>query len=464
MTDSASGDPQSLANLLKCPRCTRVALSLERAGWICSACSSGYPLVGEIPWLLRDPQDALAEWRARLALLTRQLRDDATRMDRELAADSGAAAMADATIQRLQWHSVANRDQAARLERLLQPIAMPAVMASVQRGFGTALPTEQGLTNYYVNLHRDWCWGDEENAAAFTEVRAVLGSEPNLGTTLVLGAGAGRLAYDIHEQCAPACTVVSDFNPMLLFAAREMFAGRALQLYEFPIAPRGLLDVAQLRTLAAPRAARAGYHLVAADALDAPFAPNAFDTVVTPWLIDIVGEPLTAFAARINQLLKPGGRWLNCGSLAFNRAPFAERLSLDEAMKVLTASGFAPPELREATIPYMRSPASRHARLETVVNWSARKRASVPDVAPRRLPDWLSDSEVPVPRTAAIEFESVSSRVHAFLLALVNGERSVRDMAQLIVEQRLLPADEAEAAVRRFLRQTFEASEQRDQF
>ncbi|HPF28107.1 MAG TPA: hypothetical protein PK159_16105, partial [Steroidobacteraceae bacterium] len=124
-----------------------MALELARAGWICSACSSGYPLVGDIPWLLRDPQDALSDWRARLALLTRQLRDDATRMDRELATGPSAAALADATIQRLQWHSAANRDQAARLERLLEPIAIPAVLASVRRGFGTALPTEQGLTN-----------------------------------------------------------------------------------------------------------------------------------------------------------------------------------------------------------------------------------------------------------------------------------------------------------------------------
>ena len=54
-----------------------------------------------------------------------------------------------------------------------------------------------------------------------------------------------------------------------------------------------------------------------ADALRPPFAEGAFDTVVTPWLIDIVSENLTVFAARINRLLKEGGRWVNFGSLAF---------------------------------------------------------------------------------------------------------------------------------------------------
>ncbi|MCB1624095.1 MAG: hypothetical protein KDI32_05880 [Pseudomonadales bacterium] len=434
------------------------------AGWICDVCGAGYPVVGDVPWLLREPQDAIAEWRARLALLTRQLGDDASRADRELARLTDQSALPDRTVQRLQHLSEANRKQVALLENLLRPLVLPGVLASVQRGLGTSLPIEQGLTNYYVNLHRDWAWGGEENDATFTEVRAVLGSQAQLGRTLILGAGAGRLAYDIHEGYAPPLTVLTDYNPLLLFVAREMFAGRDLQLYEFPVAPRGLLDSAVLRRLSAPRAARGGYHIVAADALDAPFAPGSFDTVVTPWLIDVVGEPLAPFAARVNHWLKPRGRWINTGSLAFNRAPFAERLSLDETLQIVTASGFAPPDLREATIPYMRSPASRHGRLETVVSWSAIKREAATYPAARRVPQWLTNDSVPVPRTAALEFESVSSRVHAFMLALVNGERSVRDMARLIAEQRLLPADEAEAAVRRFLRRAFEASEQRDQY
>ena len=66
--------------------------------------------------------------------------------------------------------------------------------------------------------------------------------------------------------------------------------------------------------------ARAGLELVAADALQAPFADGVFDTVVTPWFIDIIGEPFARVAARVNLPLKPGGRWINTGSLAFSRA------------------------------------------------------------------------------------------------------------------------------------------------
>jgi hypothetical protein len=42
-------------------------------------------------------------------------------------------------------------------------------------------------------------------------------------------------------------------------------------------------------------------------------------------------------------------------------------------------------------------------------------------------------------------------RIHAFLMSLIDGRRSLKDMAKLVVEQRLMNADEAEPAIRSFL-------------
>ena len=33
---------------------------------MCPACSSGYPVIGEVPWLFPDPRQALSDWRGRL--------------------------------------------------------------------------------------------------------------------------------------------------------------------------------------------------------------------------------------------------------------------------------------------------------------------------------------------------------------------------------------------------------------
>ncbi len=426
---------------------------------MCGACSSGFPVIGDLPWLFADPRQALGEWRGRLTLLVQHLASEAAAMR----AEAQAPGLPAATLRRLAHVAAAHEDQIARLGALLAPLGLDQSGAAegTLRGLGTRLPTEQGLTNYYVNLHRDWSWGEAENAAALEEVRAVLGgSITGLGRTLVQGAGAGRLAYDLHTAGDAPLTVATDFNPLLLFAAREIFAGRDVRLYEFPIAPRDIESHAVLRRLSAPAPARAGLELVAADALQAPFADGVFDTVITPWFVDIIGEPFARVAARVNLLLKPGGRWINFGSLSFSRAAFAQRLSLDEVIELLPEAGFATPAIRETVIPYMQSPASRHARVERVITWVTRKTAA-PASAPREraVPEWLLHADRPVPRTRAVEMQQVTSRIHAFLLALINGERSMRDMARVIVDQRLMSPQEAEPAVRQFLARLHEETE-----
>jgi hypothetical protein len=448
----------SLPAVLECPRCRRGSLISQSSGWICAACSCGYPVIGGIPWLFADPRQALSEWRGRLSLLDQYLAAEAAAMRAET---MGIALPA--TRARLEHGAAAHEDQARRLAALLAPLGVEhsQVSQAAHQALGTRLPTEQGLTNYYVNLHRDWAWGDEENAAGLAEIVGALGgSARGLGRTLVLGAGAGRLAYDLHQEGDAPLSVATDFNPLLLLVARAMFAGGELELHEFPIAPRGSGDGAVLRRLRSPGAARPGLELVAADALQSPFADAAFDTVVTPWFIDIIGEPFARVAARVNLLLRPGGRWINTGSLAFARAAHADRIGLDELRALLPGAGFRETSLRETTLPYMRSPSSRHSRLENVVTWVAEKTAAAVE-APRArvLPEWLLDAGLPVPRTRAFEMQAISSRVHAFLLAMINGERSMREMAAMLVSQRLMSAEESESQVRLFLTRLHEESE-----
>ena len=112
---------------------------------------------------------------------------------------------------------------------------------------------------------------------------------------------------------------------------------------------------------------------VLGDILRAPFADEAFDTVVTPWVIDIITEDLPVLAARINNLLKREGRWVNFGSLAFAAQERARRYSPEETKAIVAEAGFSDPYVSQATIPYMCSPASRHGRQERVFTFSAYK-------------------------------------------------------------------------------------------
>ncbi len=433
---------------------------MQRAGWICAACSSGYPVIGEVPWLFAEPRAALAEWCDRLHFLLLELEREARILRAELDAPDRLAS----TRRRLELLATANEDHARRLRDLLAPLGLADVQTSYETHLAlrTRLPADQGLTNYYVNVHRDWVWGDEENAASLALIRSTAGDAHDWGITVVLGAGAGRLAYDVHMSCVPRFTVAVDFNPLLLFVARDMARGESLQLYEFPIAPRTIEDHALLRTLRAPAAARPGFFTVGADVLRAPFVGEAIDTVVTPWLIDIIDEDFARFAARVNGMLRPGGCWINFGSLSFSQGERAWRLSREEVVELLESAGFEDLQLQEATIPYMRCPSSRHSRLETVVVWRARKARTVPPPGEHSvLPDWLVHADRPVPLLEDFRVQAVSTRIHAFLMSLIDGRRSLRDIARLLVEQRLMTPQDAEPAVRRFLTRMYEDSRRR---
>lgn len=439
-----------------CPRCDRSPLQSQAGGYRCAGCKVDFPLIDGIPWLFAEPSAALGDWRGRLAFLLGKLEQDAGQLE----AAAKSTTISGLTRQRLRAHAEAIRQHREALKTLLAPLELAPARASFETylALRTRLPPDQGLTTYYNNIHRDWCWGGDENAASLAIVSERLGgTDP--GRTLILGAGAGRLAYDIHAQCKPTATVALDFNPLLLLLAKRISAGETLELYEFPLAPKSLEQQAVLRRLSAEAPAAAGLHYVLADAHRPPFANGSFDTVVTPWLIDILPEAFEIFCARANALLDTGGRWINFGSLNFHNADPALRYSLEECAEIVAGAGFEPPRLDEREIPYMCSPASRHGRREQVLSWAARKQANTRR-PPRyeALPDWLVRGKEPVPLLEAFKIQAMSTRIHAFIVSLIDGRRSLADMAALCVEQQLLARDEAEPALRSLLIKLYEDS------
>ena len=447
-----------LAELLACPSCgTRLT------GASCLACRVDFPAIGGIPWLFPEPRLALTEWRGRLHHLLTHYAAEAARQRAGL----DAPAATPLTRARIERVAMALDDQSKRIHELMRPLGIagrgeaPAVHAAL----GTELPVSQGLTTYYPNLHRDWCWGDEENRASFEAVVASLPGSSTARRVLVLGAGACRLAYDLHQRLQPSVTAALDFNPFFLLAASRILAGPPLELYEFPIAPRSIADHAQLRVHAAPMAPAAGFMPVLADASAPPFRAGQFDLVLTPWFIDVAGEPAGQVARRVNALLSPGGLWVNHGSLAFADAAPVQAWSLEELVEWLPSAGFARAEPRESRQPYLSSPASRHARVESVITFCTRKEREVPPPpAGRELPPWIRETDQPVPLLPQFRAQALSTRVYAFLLAMIDGERTIRDMARLMEQQKLMPADDALPAIRRFLARAFEETNRRPQF
>ncbi len=453
----------ALSDLLACPRCDKSPLEFTDDAIHCKACKVDFPLIEGIPWMFAEPQAALGEWRGRLQFALQKLAHEIAGLEAELK-DKTLSTLARRRVERYRKCVESHR---RKLQKLLRPVDVQSLQGGFETylALRTRLPADQGLNTYYANIHRDWAWGDEENEASLRQIQAVLHDHAELGDVLVLGAGAGRLAYDIHTAMNCASTIALDFNPLLLLVARAVTRGEQLNLYEFPIAPLALEDDAVLRKLTAPEAVDDGFHLVLADALRPPFPEGCFDTIVTPWLIDIVTEDLPVFASRVNRLLRSEGRWVNFGSLAFSSPQESRRYSPEEVKAIVAECGFSDPYVSQATIPYMCSPASRHGRRERVFTFSAYKERNVDRPARHAsLPDWLVKGDDPVPASRSFRQQAMTTQIYAFIMSLIDGKRSIKDMAAVLEKQRLMTKAEAEPAIRTFLTKMYDDSQKQSGF
>ena len=447
--------------MLACPRCDKTPLSEVGDAWRCEACKVDFPSIEGMPWMFAEPDASLGEWRNRLQMVLQKLSREGAELDAELKNKD----LSQLSRRRTERYRKSLEQHRRNLAKLLQPVDVQSSSADYESylALRTRLPPDQGLNTYYANIHRDWAWGKEENKASLNQVRAVVQDNAELGNVLVLGAGAGRLAYDIHTEMSCESTTVFDFNPMLMLIAKKISGGEQLNMYEFPIAPKSLEDDVIIRTLTAPEPVKSGMHFVLGDALRPPFAAGTFDTVVTPWLIDIISEDLTVFASRINALLAKDGRWINFGSLAFDSPERARRYSPEETNSIGAESGFSDPYVSEATIPYMCSPASRHGRQEKVFSFSAWKEREV-GAPPRHraLPDWLVTGKEPVPLTQSFRTQAMTTQIYSFMMSLIDGKRTIDEMAKVLEQQRLMSKEEAVPAIRTFLTQMFDDSKKSD--
>ena len=453
----------NVAALLACPRCDKTPMDQQGGSLHCKACKVDFPLLNGIPWMFAEPQATLGEWRGRLQFAMQQLGHEIGGLKKELQNKE----LHSLTRRRLERYQGAVEYHQRALQRLLRPVDVQSLHGSYESylALRTRLPVDQGLNTYYANVHRDWAWGDEENSASLKQIQSVLHDHAELGNVLVLGAGAGRLAYDIHMALKCTTTVAMDFNPLLMLVAEAVTQGKRLKLYEFPIAPLALEDDAVLRTLQAPEVVREGFHLVLGDALRAPFPDQSFDTIVTPWLIDIITDDLPMLAARINNLLKDNGRWVNFGSLAFSSPERARRYSPEETKGIVAESGFSDPYVSQKTIPYMCSPASRHGRQEKVFSFSAYKERSTEK--PERykaLPDWIVTGKEPVPLSQSFKTQAMTTQVYSFIMSLIDGKRSIKEMAVVLEKQKLMSKEEAEPAIRSFLTRMHDDSQRQSGF
>jgi hypothetical protein len=411
-----------------CPRCGTTPLVTSDDAYVCERCDRRYPLFGGLPCLVPDPDIYRGVWSSRL----NHYRGVVHARKIALELEATRPHLLDRTRARVRRVAEALAADLGVIEELFRPLvpqgygAPPAVDVSGAEGRSPVL-------DCYEHLFRDWIWGESESRSALELVRAL---SPQAGPrAVVLGVGTGRLAADMQRELGLEFTLGIDNNPLPLLAFEALSRGRALDLCEYPVAPNSADEVAIRRRLTLPFPIPNGLHVALGDALAPPIAPASVDLVVTPWLIDATGSDPRVTARAVARLLPPGGIWANFGPLRFTGS-VSSALSVEEVHEVVGASGFELVQQFRRDLPYFDSPHSGSRRTDTVFAFAARRSDRTPELAvPNDRAPWLADPQLPIPQHPVFASERDRSVVIAGVLSLVDGNRSIRDLATMLASQ-----------------------------
>jgi len=237
-----------------------------------------------------------------------------------------------------------------------------------------------------------------------------------------------------------------------LIGAKRVMFGNGLRLFEFPAIPRDRQSVCVERDLRATAGSPQRFHFLLADAFVAPLRAGAFDTVLTPWFIDIVPVDVRETLSVIHTLLAPGGRWINHGPLNYPKDhPHAQRYTSDELFTLIRLAGFELGDAREDEVELLRSRHAANGRSERAITVAARKPATPPALPDGDPPCWLLFSHLAIPRFAGLDAFRPEHPVLAFVARAIDGNATLGDIAQRMVKEHGARADAAVAGTRAML-------------
>ena len=453
---------QAFLDSLSCPACghSQAKIKAQSHHLQCTQCDKEFPLFvsgnDSIAWLFEQPKLNLLEWKARLNGFLQINHLEQQRL-KESQKDKRLSKIGQKRISKLLN---AKKQQVEQVLEVLSPLELTDNSEKINNAINvlhSKTPKVQGLDSYYNNIFRDWSWENNENEQLLECIDSVLGDVKDLGKVLTIGAGSGRLSYDIQRVYSTEYSVLLDINPLLLLSASQAIQGKEFTLNEFPIAPLNKYSFVAEQNCSAPEAIKENIYYLFADGMNPPFKEKSFDTIVTPWLLDIIPQNLKDYIPRINAKLAIGGSWLNTGSLAFFHKNQSWCYSEEEVIELIEKNGFEIISVKRSTINYMHSPLSAHGRIENVFSFHARKKKDV--VVPEKyeyLPDWVRDPTKPIAKQYDQEIASTKHLLEAQVLGAIDGQRSAEQIGTLVAKQYNLQADEATHAVRRILIDYFE--------
>lgn len=414
--------PPALIELLQCPLCASPLQSLT-----CSNCATEFVNFDGLLSFMPAGIWQRNLWQHQLALNHQQAQMGIELMQAQLERSD----LVPATLDRIREALAIAEQSLASIEGLM---ARYGLQPEYQEQFQHL--SLGPISEYYHHILQDWAWGDEAIKQRLAPILAIAPPEP-IGTLVALGAGAGRLSWELHQRLRPAQTLACDINPLLLAAGHSLIKKQqGFDFFELNSFPQIGLARSACFSLPAARNAEGNnhnWHALAADVWHMPLKEHSADVILTAWFIDVHGGDNRQLIRQIYQWLKPGGLWINSGPLLYPKnTPLEHKYDRQELLQLISLAGFSWQAERLDSQVHLSSPINVRQQTEQAWTFCARKPTS-PNPPPTDLPPaWLIYHQLPVP--GCFTPQSDSHPLIERIVQAVDGTRSIEQLTALTAE------------------------------
>lgn len=314
-----------------CLGCKSDKLTTTDSHIICSNCEKKYPLIdGEIPVLLTNSARLITQTYQEYARFF-----ESQKNENRLLQNVDHPYRDSSEIEKLISAKQHNAEILSSLKNSLKPFIDPDQLTSNQ-----ATSDFRYLVNWEY-LRRDWSnesSGLHEIKTITEHIRKELTDDQENGNAVILGAGAGRLVYELSE------------NHKSVFALDNMFTmvGLYHQVLQkdipfFEINEKNILKNADrsVKKVAKSPPSKSNVHpenYFWGDASQLPFAKESIERVYSIYFTDVL--PLKVLLKEVNRVLKSGGDFVHYGPLFYHFSNPSDMLSAEEVVAAFESNGF----------------------------------------------------------------------------------------------------------------------------
>lgn len=446
-------DLKNALSFLKCPKCHEDRLQFKNPYFVCSPCDIKFPCLENILYLVPEPDSFLFQWKIRAEFYQSMIQLQLAGLEKDIQDTS----LLESTKERLLKIKQALK---LNLETVLKLMSSACNFNSAT-GLQNSNPTtnaktinqirvakNQHIESYFLNIFRDWVWGNDETKYMRDKVIHSIQDHPH-DSVAIMGSGAGRLSEDLAAIWPQSFLFSLDINVFFLHLHQQLAEGKNVTLAEIPNVPLDVDHVAKAYELKSPfKPSQSNHFRIAANAINPPFKKDSLDVIICPWFIDIIPEDSFSLIKRYNRILKTGGLLTIHGLLGYSKPNEKKSYLFSELVDLAKRAGYEIMDSSEDWIPYLQSPHSTQRRSEKCYTFTFKKIKDVEVISDfMPLPDWITDTNLPIPNSDSFASLFSQGKIQTEILSLVNGKNSILQIAEILHTHYQIPKKEAELAI-----------------